>query len=258
METGETFCGECGRQSAAPPVHPATPDISYAAAPQAPAACAYCGTAMTAGKQFCGSCGKPAAGAMRSCPSCGARLALDRRFCEDCGASVEPRPFAAAAPVWPQSPPAPMWPQGPPPASMPAPMAQQSGSGARPLIAIVVIVVLAAAGYVAYRLIAANSPSTPTETVKAFFTAMANDDREGLKKLLTKKALVDGASSLSQPVPDAQRNLARSALAAGFRNEKVFGDQAIIEAKIDDSWEAIALAKEDGKWKINGPAEGGH
>lgn len=99
--------------------------------------------------------------------------------------------------------------------------------------------------------------ATPTEAVKTFAAGMKDKDPSKVKSVLTAgsvKMLETGAKNDGEESLDAFIKSGKGgkqfALDGEFRNEKIDGDSATIEAKSNGKWEPITLAKENGNWKI--------
>ena len=103
-----------------------------------------------------------------------------------------------------------------------------------------------------------SSAMTPTETVKAFIAAYQKKDVEAFKKLVSKKSLaeMEKAAKAEKETLDKkiEELLADEKLPfkgePEMRNEKIDGDKASVEVKIEDKWENTPLVKEDGVWKF--------
>lgn len=96
---------------------------------------------------------------------------------------------------------------------------------------------------------------SPTETVRSYTAATNSRDVEGVKKLLTKNSLnmlADGARQSDMTVEEFIKSgkAAPPLEVSQYRNEKIEGDTASVEANYGGEWQKIVLVKEDGKWKI--------
>ena len=103
------------------------------------------------------------------------------------------------------------------------------------------------------------SSMTPTETVKAFITAYEKVDVEAMKKLLSKKSLEmleRSGEGEGQSLDDRLKEFMKAEQlpfkgTPEMRNEKIDGDKATVEVKVDGKWEPTPLVKEDGAWKFS-------
>ena len=119
------------------------------------------------------------------------------------------------------------------------------------LSTVLVILMGAAAG--------CNLLSSPTATLKAFYTATQKKDAEGIKKTLSKGTIemLEGFAKLQNKTLDEtlKSGLAKDSATEKMpetRNEKIDGDRATLEVKNDKTgqWETLPFVKEEGSWKI--------
>lgn len=99
---------------------------------------------------------------------------------------------------------------------------------------------------------------SPTEVVKAFIQAYKDKDVEGMKKIVSKKSLDEMEKSAKEgkmTLDEALKKFMEIDLPfkgdPEFRNEKIDGDKATVEIKVEDKWEPTPLVKEDGQWKFD-------
>lgn len=104
---------------------------------------------------------------------------------------------------------------------------------------------------------AAASSKSPTEIMKAYIEALKKKDAAVIKESLSKASLEGYEKSAK-----AQDKSLEEMIAVGedlsdkpmpeMRNEKIDGDTATVEVKMDDTekWETVPFVKEGGMWKI--------
>ena len=99
----------------------------------------------------------------------------------------------------------------------------------------------------------AQSGTSPTATMNAYYDALKKKDVEAVKKTVSRGYLEllesagVSAERAFQPMMD-RLPAARPAI----RNEKIDGDRATLEMRSEEGgrWDTIAFVKEDGAWKI--------
>jgi len=100
---------------------------------------------------------------------------------------------------------------------------------------------------------------TPTDTVKAFINAYLKKDVGAMKKILSKKSLanMEKAAKAMNSTLDKYLEKFRSGENLPFKsipemqNEKIDGDKAYVDVKINSKWQKTPLVKEDGIWKFS-------
>lgn len=99
--------------------------------------------------------------------------------------------------------------------------------------------------------------SAPLDTLKIYTQAIKRKDAATMKKMLSKGSLQmarDEAEQQNSPLDEVlQRETLFSAgqTTLEFRNEKIEGEQAIIEVKNSfGTWDVVPFVREDGRWKI--------
>lgn len=94
----------------------------------------------------------------------------------------------------------------------------------------------------------------PTETVKAFISAYQKKDVDEMKKYLSK-----GSLDMFQKTSELQGKTEKELLTSDelpfkempeMRNEKIEGETATVEVKVEGKWENTPLVKENGSWKL--------
>lgn len=95
----------------------------------------------------------------------------------------------------------------------------------------------------------------PTATLKIFIDGLKERQPEKVKGVLTSnslKMLESGARQNNMTVDEFIKSgkAAPPVEVTEYRNEKIEGDQATVEAKAGDAWDKFFLIKEDGKWKV--------
>jgi len=103
-----------------------------------------------------------------------------------------------------------------------------------------------------------SSPTTPSETLKVYTSAVKKKDAKMLKLLLSKASLeIHREQAKAQNVSIDEIILRETLFPVDQkflfkRNEKIEGDSATIEVKNSfDAWEMIYFVKEVGIWKID-------
>lgn len=106
-----------------------------------------------------------------------------------------------------------------------------------------------------------SGTSTPTETFKTFYSAVANKDIAALKSVLPKKIVDDiaaEATKKNKPLDDFYRDEVLPDLARGItessmetRNEKIDGDRATLEFMSKGEWKTARFAKEGDSWRLD-------
>ncbi len=106
---------------------------------------------------------------------------------------------------------------------------------------------------------ACSAKPTPTQAYKALYEAVKKKDSEGIKKVLSKGTIemMEGAAAMQKKTLDQviENGITETTFAPKLpemRNEKIWGDVAILEVKNEKTgkWESLPFAKEDGQWKL--------
>ncbi|MBC7912359.1 MAG: hypothetical protein H7Y30_17765 [Pyrinomonadaceae bacterium] len=101
--------------------------------------------------------------------------------------------------------------------------------------------------------------STPTLAYKALYEAVKRKDTEGIKKALSKGTIemMEGAAAMqkkpfNQVIENGITETTFAAKLPEMRNEKIWGDVALLEVKNEKTgkWDPLPFAKEDGQWKL--------
>lgn len=101
--------------------------------------------------------------------------------------------------------------------------------------------------------------STPTEAFKTFYNAVKNADVAAAKTVMTKKnlGLAETEAKSKNIALDDSMKVELKRLATRMpdtmpetRDEKIEGDKATLEFKIEERWEKVNLTKEDDGWKV--------
>lgn len=104
-----------------------------------------------------------------------------------------------------------------------------------------------------------DSADSPTATYKAAFTARQKKDLDGLKKVLSKRAIkffTEMGKMDKKTLDDSLKEMMAQpqAATAEVRNEKVTGDKAALEYLDENGkWKPMDFVKEDGAWKMTLP-----
>ncbi|HSK71317.1 MAG TPA: hypothetical protein VK892_06450 [Pyrinomonadaceae bacterium] len=94
----------------------------------------------------------------------------------------------------------------------------------------------------------------PTGTVKAFISAYQKKDVDEMKKYLSK-----GSLEMFRQTAELQGKTEKELMTSDdmpfkempeMRNEKIEGDTASVEVKVEGKWEKTPLVKENGSWKL--------
>ncbi|HEX8846035.1 MAG TPA: DUF2950 family protein [Pyrinomonadaceae bacterium] len=104
--------------------------------------------------------------------------------------------------------------------------------------------------------VACAKKATPTEVAKAFAEAMAKEDNEAMKRLLSKRALqklVEQEQKQNEPGVIMLQTAVGLKSPAQCRNEKIEGDRATVECESGSGPFPIPLIKENGAWRIHPP-----
>lgn len=105
----------------------------------------------------------------------------------------------------------------------------------------------------------AGDQSTPTLAYKALYQAVKKKDSEAIKKAITKDTLdmMKGYAEMQKKTPEQvlENGITETTFAATLppsRNEKIWGDVALLEVKNEKTgaWDPLPFAKEDGVWKL--------
>lgn len=97
---------------------------------------------------------------------------------------------------------------------------------------------------------------SPTDTVKTFIAGLKDKDPAKVKSSLSKNSLTmleSGAKASNQTVDEFITSGKASEglkVDGDYRNEKIEGETATVEAKSGEKWETIHLIKEGGAWKV--------
>ncbi len=96
---------------------------------------------------------------------------------------------------------------------------------------------------------------SPTETFKAYQEAESKKDAAVLRQLTSKKALEMTENAALADGSSLDEKLVSAPPVRGtveYRNEKINGDIATVEAKSADmtEWDTFYFVKEDGRWKL--------
>jgi hypothetical protein len=97
--------------------------------------------------------------------------------------------------------------------------------------------------------------STPTLAYKALYEAVKRKDTEGIKRAISKgtiEMMQSYAQLQKKPFEQVIENGMTETTLPETRNEKIWGDVAILEVKNmkSGSWESLPFVKEDGVWKL--------
>lgn len=100
-------------------------------------------------------------------------------------------------------------------------------------------------------------PSTPLDTLKIYTQAIKRKDAAMMKRMLSKGSLKMAQDEAAQQNESLDEALQKETLFSAeqtsleFRNEKIDGDNAIIEVKNSfGTWDIVPFVREDGRWKI--------
>ena len=94
----------------------------------------------------------------------------------------------------------------------------------------------------------------PTDTLKAFISAYQKKDVDEMKKYLSK-----GSLEMFRQAAELQGKTEKELMTSDdmpfkempeMRNEKIEGDTASVEVKVEGKWEKTPLVKENGSWKL--------
>ncbi len=103
----------------------------------------------------------------------------------------------------------------------------------------------------------AASLKSPTETMKAYIDALKKKDAAVIKASLSKASLERYEKSAKAQGKTLEEMIATDEDVSDkkmpeMRNEKIDGDTATVEVKMDDTekWETVPFVKEGGIWKI--------
>lgn len=100
----------------------------------------------------------------------------------------------------------------------------------------------------------ASHSLNPTDTLKAFISAYQKKDVDEMKKYLSK-----GSLDMFQKTAELQGKTEKELMTSDdmpfkdmpeMRNEKIEGDTAAVEVKVEGKWEKTRLVKENGSWKL--------
>jgi len=100
-----------------------------------------------------------------------------------------------------------------------------------------------------------TTASSPTAAVKAYYQAVANKDFSTAKKYFSSRTMSkmeEGAKKLGKTVEEVLKG-DRDTMAATmpeFSNEKITGDTATVDIKVQGQTVAMPLVKEGGEWKL--------
>ena len=120
------------------------------------------------------------------------------------------------------------------------------------LIFIIAVSLISSAGCA----VMSGSGSEPTDSLKTFVSGLKGKDPSKVKSSLSKSSiqmLESGAKASDQTVDEFIKSGKASEglkVEGEFRNEKIEGNTATVEAKSGDKWETIHLVKESGVWKV--------
>lgn len=101
-----------------------------------------------------------------------------------------------------------------------------------------------------------STGSTPKDAVRVFIEGSKNRDPEKVKSVLSRGSIImleQSAKTANQTLDEFIRSgvaLEGLEVEDEFRNEKIDGDTATIEAKTTTGWDKIYLIKENGVWKL--------
>ncbi|MCB1024363.1 MAG: DUF4878 domain-containing protein [Acidobacteria bacterium] len=103
----------------------------------------------------------------------------------------------------------------------------------------------------------AASSKSPTETMKAYIEALKKKDAAVIKASISKASLEGYEKSAKAQGKTIDEMIASDEDVSDktmpeMRNEKIDGDTAVVEVKMDDTgkWEKVPFVKEEGAWKI--------
>lgn len=99
----------------------------------------------------------------------------------------------------------------------------------------------------------AQSGTSPTATMNAYYDALKKKDVEAVKKTVSKgylKMLESAGVSAERAFQPMMDRL--PATRPATRNEKIDGDRATLELRNEEQgrWDTVHFVKEDGAWKI--------
>ncbi len=104
-----------------------------------------------------------------------------------------------------------------------------------------------------------DSSDSPTAAYKAAYTARKNKDLDGLKKVLSKRAIeffTDMGKMDKKTLDEALKEMMAQpqAATAEVRSEEITGDKAALEYLDENGkWQPMDFVKEDGTWKMTLP-----
>ncbi len=98
---------------------------------------------------------------------------------------------------------------------------------------------------------------SPSEIVKTFIQAYRDKDVATMKNIISKKSLEEmekEAKTNKQTLDEHLNEFMKAELPfkgdPELQNEKIDGDKATVEIKVENKWEPTQLVKEDGQWKF--------